>query len=162
MVCNSININRQFNLTLINLALRIRHPGDPRDSLLPLPSLFFCLQFVQISERNSLSLLPSYPWSFSGTPIAESPSLMLATESPTSPPPAVHSDVTLSSLKILSSHSLALSLSVFLFSKAQSWWSFSLHPHHRSWWCYHRWLPFFLSIVFSLIYIFLFLFLYAF
>ena len=70
-VCNSININRQFNLTLINLTPRIKHPGDPRDSLLPFPSLFFCLQFVQISKRNSLSLSyrltldlsPAHPWS---------------------------------------------------------------------------------------------------
>ena len=59
--CNSINLDRLFNLTLINLTPHIRHPSDLCDSLLPFPSLFFCLQLVQVSERNKFSLLLSYP-----------------------------------------------------------------------------------------------------
>ena len=83
-VCNSININHRFNLTLINLTPRIRDPGDPRDSLLPFPSLFFSLHSSvcpNFRKKHSLSLLQSYPWCFSGTPMAKSPSLLLAIES---------------------------------------------------------------------------------
>ena len=50
-VCNSINLDRQFNLMLINLTPYIRHLGDLRDSLLPFHSLFF-LKFGPTEDKK--------------------------------------------------------------------------------------------------------------